>query len=94
MIDVKTLDDGNPLRFEVTVSEGGGSTQHNVTVSRADFGRLSPNDETGEELMKAAFRFLLDRESKESIMSSFDITVISRFFPEFESEIGKYLAKS
>ncbi len=91
MIKVTTIDDGDPARFEVTVSDGGES-RHEVTVSRTDLARLTPNEESGEQLVEAAFRFLLDREPKESIMSAFDITVISRFFPEFEREIGKYLA--
>ena len=34
----------------------------------------------------------LDREPKESILAHFDVTVIRRYFPEFEREIGRYLA--
>ena len=41
------------------------------------------------ELIKKSFAFLLDRESKESILASFDLTVISRYFPEFEGVIMK-----
>ena len=41
---------------------------------------------------EAAFRFLLDREAKEQILAHFDITVISRYFPEFERELPRYLA--
>lgn len=42
-------------------------------------------------LIEAAFRFLLDREPKESILSRFDISVISRYFPEFESVLPRYI---
>ena len=42
----------------------------------------------------AAFRFLLDREPKESILRRFDVAVISRYFPEFERELPRYLARS
>jgi hypothetical protein len=35
---------------------------------------------------------LLDREPKESILGSFDVTVISRYFPEFERELPNYLS--
>lgn len=49
-------------------------------------GRASP-----EDCIRAAFAFLLDREPKESILSRFDVTVISRYFPEFDAEIGRYL---
>jgi hypothetical protein len=34
---------------------------------------------------------LLDREPKESILRRFDVTVISRYFPEFEQELPHYL---
>jgi hypothetical protein len=37
---------------------------------------------------------LLDREPKESILSHFDVTVISRYFPDFEREVPRYLSQS
>jgi hypothetical protein len=37
---------------------------------------------------------LLDREPKESILGRFDVTVISRYFPEFERELPRYLSGS
>ena len=37
------------------------------------------------------FHFLLDREPKELILQRFDVTVISRYFPEFERELPHYL---
>ena len=46
---------------------------------------------TPERCLEAAFRFLLDREPKESIFRRFDVTVISRYFPEFEQELPHYL---
>ena len=49
---------------------------------------------TPEQCIKAAFEFLLDREPKESILLRFDITVISRYFPEFERELPGYLSQS
>jgi hypothetical protein len=44
--------------------------------------------------LEAAFRFLLDREPKESILGRFEVTVISRYFPEFERELPRYLSAS
>ena len=49
---------------------------------------------TPERCLEAAFRFLLDREPKESILRRFDVTVISRYFPEFERELPRYLSRS
>ena len=45
-----------------------------------------------EHCVKAAFRFLLDREPKEAILSRFDVSVISRYFPDFETKLPRYIA--
>jgi hypothetical protein len=63
-----------------------------VTLSAADFTRLG-GGATPERTVEAAFRFLLDREPKESILSRFDLSVIARYFPEFERELRRYLAR-
>jgi len=94
MIEVYRTVDGDPLGFEVVVREGKGETRHQVTMSRALCERLTAGTHTPEACLEAAFRFLLDREPKESILGRFDVTVISRYFPEFERELPRYLAPS
>lgn len=89
-IRVERADDGEPFRFTVTVSERSGETRHEVTMSRATFERLAHGALTPERCIEAAFRFLLDREPKESIFGRFDVTVISRYFPEFARELPRY----
>lgn len=91
MIEVRRTDDGQPVTFQVIVREGAGETRHQVTVSREDCARLTRGEHEPERLIEAAFRFLLDREAKESILGRFDLTVISRYFPEFERELPRYL---
>ena len=49
-------------------------------------GKIEP-----EELVKKSFEFLLAREPKEFILRSFNLRVISNYFPEYEGEIGKNL---
>ena len=44
---------------------------------------------SAEELVRRSFEFLLEREPKESILSRFDLTVISRYFPEYERLISR-----
>jgi hypothetical protein len=83
---------GDPLAFDVTVRETGTETRHRVALAGADHERLAGRRHTPEQCVEAAFRFLLDREPKESILSRFDLTVISRYFPEFERELPRYLA--
>jgi hypothetical protein len=91
MIEVRRTDSGDPLCFEVTVRDRGSETSHHVMMSRETCERLSSGRHTPESCIEAAFRFLLDREPKESILRSFDVTVISRYFPEFERELPSYL---
>jgi hypothetical protein len=43
---------------------------------------------------RKSFEFILDRESKDSILRQFDISQINDFFPEYEKEIKKVLDRS
>jgi hypothetical protein len=74
-------------RFHVDVREGDSSTEHDVTMSASDFERLGSNYRTPEEFVRACFEFMLEREPKESILPTFDISVIGSYFPEFEPNI-------
>jgi hypothetical protein len=88
-IDVRSKDQGETRTFEVTVREGGSESRHEVTVSESDLMGLGAGYASGEEFVRACFEFLLAREPKEQILSSFDVTVISRYFPEFEEQIRR-----
>ena len=91
-IDVKTSELTGTYEFQVTVQDGRSSTQHWVSLSKADYQRLvGGSGASPERLVSASFRFLLEREPKESILRSFDLTVISRYFPEYERQIQKRL---
>ena len=94
MIDVRRTGNGDPLEFEVVVRDGAGESRHHVSMSREASERMAGGGDTPERVMEAAFRFLLDRESKESILARFDVTVIPRYFPEFERELPRYLARA
>ena len=76
--------------YRVTVTETRSSTTHDVTVTPADLDRLGGGGTT-EKLIEASFRFLLDREPKESILGRFDLSLISHYFPEYPSRIADYL---
>ena len=93
MIQVRLTAERDPFTFDVAVSEGKGETRHHVTMSRELCERLTAGKHTPERCLEAAFRFLLDREPKESILRRFDVTEISRYFPEFEREMPHYLAQ-
>jgi hypothetical protein len=76
--------------YRVTVSDAGSSSTHEVTAAPSDIARIGAGA-SAEEVVAASFRFLLDREPKESIMTRFDLTIISRYFPEYSSTISEYL---
>jgi hypothetical protein len=61
-----------------------GVTQHQVRVSRADLDRLAPGATDPTDLVRRSFAFLLEREPPTSILRSFDLPVIGRYFPEYE----------
>jgi hypothetical protein len=94
MIEVRRLGDGEPLEFEVVVREAGGESRHQVTMGKETCDRLTAGRHAPERCVEAAFRFLLDREPKEAILGRFDVTVISRYFPDFERELQHYLAQA
>ena len=91
MIEVRRISEGGPLISKRSFREGAGESRHHVTMSREMCERLMAGKHTLERCLEAAFRFLLDREPKESILRRFDVTVISRYFPEFEQELPHYL---
>ena len=79
----------NQNEFAVAVEEKGAQTEHNVTLDDNYWQDLTGGKITKEELIKKSFEFLLERESKESILSRFDLRVINQYFSEFEDEITK-----
>jgi hypothetical protein len=93
LIQVRRTVEHDALIFEVVVREGKGETRHHVTMSRETCERLTLGKHTPERCLEAAFRFLLDRESEESILRRFDVRAISRYFPEFEQEMPRYLSQ-
>ena len=88
-IEVEKIDNS---KFRVRVIEAGSETTHDVTVSPNDYTRLTSGKFEPEELVRRSFEFLLEREPKESILTRFDLSVIGRYFPEYEREIRRRLS--
>ena len=66
-------------------------TVHRVTVPASYYEKLTGRRVAVEELVRLSFEFLLEREPKESILRTFELPVIGRYFPEFEREITRRL---
>lgn len=87
VIEVKKINDG---LYEVLITHDG-TTSHLITLNQNDYEKYSHNQSAPEELINASFRFLLDRESNQSILKKFALSVIENYFPEYPDELSKYL---
>jgi hypothetical protein len=86
-VDCQTSADG--WTCDVTVADDEIRSRHTVRVGREDLARLDPAAVDPSDLVHRSFAFLLEREPPESILRSFDLTVIGRYFPEYESAIRR-----
>ena len=75
--------------FEVTVAKPS-KTTHTVTVTDQSLTDLTDNNATKTKLLEFSFNFLLDREPNTSILSSFDINAISRYFSDYRDEVRRW----
>jgi hypothetical protein len=85
-IDITTTPTSEGWLCDVTVGNGD-TTRHRVRVTPSDLARLAPGASDPEDLVQASFDFLLGREPRESILREFDLTVVARYYPDFEQEI-------
>lgn len=91
-IEIGTETEGtNNWSYEVRVLDNGASHDYEVTLNWADYdlwshGRIAP-----ENVVQAAFEFLLQREPPSSILSKFDCSIIRRYFPEVDQELPRLI---
>ena len=79
--------------FTVTVAETS-TTTHTVTITDQSLNDLTDNNVTKTQLLEFSFKFLLEREPNTSILLSFDITVISRYFSRYKDEVRRWCDES
>ncbi len=79
--------------FEVTVKGKGTSTSHRTSMTKEFYKKLKTKS-TPQKVVAQSFRFLLTKESKESILSEFDISIISTYFPDYLESLKKSLNDS
>lgn len=87
MVKVRAESKGDGWVCEVLVDHAGVHSRHVVSVSRADLDRWGggTEHEDVETLVARSFDFLLEREPPSSILARFDLSVIQRYFPEYDS---------
>ena len=76
-------------KFEITVNADQ-IIKHVVSVTDQILLNLTKNKISKEELLNFSFNFLLEREPNTSILSKFDIILISKYFPEYISKVENY----
>jgi len=84
-----SIEKRNDNVFEVTVADSV-TTTHTVTVTDQSLTDLTDNNTTKTQLLEFSFNFLLDREPNTSILSSFDINVISKYFSDYKDEVRRW----
>ena len=87
-IEVKRLRDFPEYQSEVIV-RGEKVTKHRVTVTQDYYDQLTEGAVSPEKLVEESFEFLLAREPHTSILSKFDLAVISTYFPEYVQEMKR-----
>jgi hypothetical protein len=84
---------GRAFSFDVVVRDARGESRHRVTIDADDAARFARLGAEPARCAEAAMRFLLDREPKESILGTFDMRDVRRYFPEFDDAFPDYLAR-
>ena len=79
--------------FTVTVAETS-TTTHTVTITDQSLNDLTDNNVTKTQLLEFSFKFLLEREPNTSILLSFDINVISKYFSNYKDEVRRWCDES
>ena len=87
-VTCKVTDGG--WRCSVTIGDDPGATEHEVLVDRATLDDLAPGA-TPETLVTESISFLLEREPRESIMRSFELPIIARYFGDDPDESRRRL---
>ena len=80
---------GDGWLARVTVADHGSSREYEVAVGASELARYAPGAADPTDLVRRSFEFLLAREPKESILRSFGLAVIGRYYPEYECEIHR-----
>ena len=86
-VEVRCSPDGEGYRCEVSISDPRSTSRHVVRVSAPDLKRWGRGRNV-DDLVRDSFAFLLEREPKESILREFDLSVIQRYFPEYQGGNG------
>ena len=76
-------------KFLVEVSDNV-KTSHNVVISDKVYQELTNSMISKYELLEKSFKFLLDREPNTSILTNFEIQIISHYFSDYTNFVRRW----
>jgi hypothetical protein len=83
-------------RCRVRISEEDGASEHDVSIGKSGPFLRSILPDPGfadmDRLVRETFAFLLEREPRTSILRAFDLSDVSRYFPDYPSAIRRRIA--
>jgi hypothetical protein len=88
VVAVIEIEKKNQNELMVLVREKETQSQRPVTLDDTYYQFLTRGRISKEDLIRKSFQFLLDRESKESILRSSNLQMIKRYFPEYGEEMS------
>ena len=77
--------------FQVTVNEIT-TTIHKVNLSDNVYKKLTNEKINKKKLIEFSFKFLLERESNTEILPTFELSIISNYFPEYVNSINERIS--
>jgi len=78
--------------YAVDVTEGTTQTRHRVVVTPDLLDDLGLVDADEQQVVRASFQFLLEREPATSIYEEFPLDTVASRFPDFADELRARLA--
>ncbi len=80
-------------RYTIRLTQGQQVRRYEVTLSWVEHDLWSHGRVPPEKVVRAAMKFLLEREPAQAIMNKFDCAVIRRYFPEVDRELPKLIGQ-
>ena len=79
-----------PWEYQVTLLEDDTNLGEYVVTMSGDEYRHYGGAEEPDDVIRASFRFLLDRESPEMILERFSVSKIEEYFSDFPDRLHDY----
>lgn len=82
--------DSEAISYDVIVAKGDNEYTYLVTLPKAYYVKIAAGGCSEKSFIEKSFRFLVDHESPEEILSTFSIAQIETYFPDFPSRVMSY----